>query len=55
MDDKKFFRNTFFPSKQLKTNDDLIEKIIFDADILASLMFGLENGLNFAKEIKTRN
>ncbi len=48
---EKIFRNTFFPIKP-ENVDDLIEKIILDADILASLMFGLEDGMEFAKRLK---
>ena len=47
----KIFRNTYFPLKPTKTNDKL-EKIVLDADILASLMFDISTGLNFAKRIK---
>ena len=35
-----------------KRVDDHVEKIILDADILASLMFGLNVGVEFAEEIK---
>ena len=48
---EKIFKSTFFPINP-ENVDDLIEKIILDADILASLMFGLENGMEFAKRLK---
>ena len=35
-----------------KKVDDHVEKIILDADILASLMFGLNVGVEFAKRLK---
>ena len=48
---KKIFRSTYFPIKPEKV-DDHVEKIILDADILASLMFGLNVGVEFAKRLK---
>ena len=48
---KKIFRSTYFPIKPEKV-DDHIEKIILDADILASLMFGLNVGVEFASRLK---
>ena len=48
---KKIFRSTFFPIKPEKV-DDHVEKIILDADILGSLMFGLNVGVEFAKRLK---
>ena len=47
----KVFRNTFFPMKPNNVNDNL-EKIILDADILASLMFGVDTGIEFATRLK---
>ena len=41
---KKIFRSTFFPIKPEKVEDH-VEKIILDADILGSLMFGLDVGV----------
>ena len=48
---KKIFKSTYFPIKPKKV-DDHVEKIILDADILASLMFGLNVGVEFAKRLK---
>ena len=48
---KRIFRSTYFPVKPEKV-DDHVEKIILDADILASLMFGLNVGVEFAKRLK---
>ena len=48
---KKIFRSTFFPIKPEKV-DDHVEKIILDADILGSLMFGLNVGVEFAERLK---
>ena len=48
---KKIFRSTFFPIKPVFVNDHL-EKIILDADILASLMFGMNTGMTFASRLK---
>ena len=48
---KKIFRSTYFPIKPEKV-DDHVEKIILDADILASLMFGLNVGVEFAERLK---
>ena len=48
---KKIFRSTYFPIKPEKV-DDHIQKIILDADILASLMFGLNVGVEFASRLK---
>jgi len=48
---KKFLEVLFSQSSPENVND-LIEKIILDADILGSLMFGLENGMEFAKRLK---
>ena len=48
---KKIFRSTYFPIKPKKVNDH-VEKIILDADILASLMFGLNVGIEFASRLK---
>ena len=47
---EKIFRSTYFPIKPEKVDDEL-EKIILDADILASLMFGMNTGIKLA-EIK---
>ena len=48
---KKIFRSTFFALKPEKVEDH-VEKIILDADILASLMFGLDVGVEFASRLK---
>ena len=48
---KKIFRSTYFPIKPEKV-DDHVQKIILDADILASLMFGLDVGVEFASRLK---
>ena len=48
---KRIFRSTFFPVKPVSVNDDL-EKIILDADVLASLMFGMNTGITFASRLK---
>ena len=48
---KKIFRSTYFPIKPEKVEDH-VEKIILDADILASLMFGLDVGVQFATRLK---
>ena len=48
---KKIFRSTFFPVKPSHVNDHL-EKIILDADVLASLMFGIKTGMKFASRLK---
>ena len=47
----RIFRNTYFPEKPKKVNDKL-EKIILDADILSSLMFDVNTGLEFARRLK---
>ena len=47
----RIFRNTYFPEKPEKVNDKL-EKIILDADILSSLMFDVNTGLEFARRLK---
>ena len=47
----RIFRSTYFPVKPEKV-DDKIEKIILDADILASLMFGIDVGIELAKRLK---
>ena len=48
---KKIFRSTYFPIKPEKV-DDHVQKIILDSDILASLMFGLDVGVEFASRLK---
>ena len=48
---KKIFRSTYFPIKP-ENVDDHVQKIILDADILASLMFGLNVGVEFASRLK---
>ena len=48
---KKIFRSTYFPIKPEKVEDH-VEKIILDADILSSLMFGLDVGVQFASRLK---
>ena len=47
----KIFQSTYFPVKPEIVIDDL-EKIILDADILASLMFGMRTGIKLAKRLK---
>ena len=47
----RIFRNTYFPEKPKKVYDKL-EKIILDADILSSLMFDVNTGLEFARRLK---
>ena len=47
----KVFRNTFFPIKPENVEDNL-EKIILDADILPSLMFGPQVGVKLASRLK---
>ncbi len=48
---RKIFRSTYFPVKPDIVTDKL-EKIILDADILASLMFGVDCGIEFARRLK---
>ena len=48
---KKIFRSTYFPVKPNFVDDDL-EKIILDAEVLASLMFGMKSGMKFASRLK---
>ncbi len=48
---RRIFLNTYFPNKPAKV-EDVLEKIILDADILASIMFDVATGLNFAKRLK---
>lgn len=48
---KRIFRSTYFPIKPDKVKDN-VEKIILDADILASLMFGAEVGMKLAGRLK---
>ena len=48
---KKIFESTFFPVKPENVEDDL-EKIILDADILSSLMFGPQVGVKLASRLK---
>ena len=48
---EKIFRSTYFPIKPEKVDDEL-EKIILDADILASLMFGMKTGIKLAERLK---
>ena len=48
---RRIFRSTYFPIKPKKVNDN-IEKIILDADILASLIFGSDTGLKLAGRLK---
>ena len=48
---KRIFESTFFPVKPENVVDD-IEKIILDADILASLMFGPRVGVKLAGRLK---
>ena len=48
---KRIFESTFFPVKPENVEDDL-EKIILDADILSSLMFGPQVGVKLASRLK---
>ena len=48
---KRIFESTFFPIKPENVEDDL-EKIILDADILSSLMFGPQVGVKLASRLK---
>lgn len=48
---KRIFRSTYFPIKPDNVLDN-VEKIILDADILASLMFGAEVGMKLAGRLK---
>lgn len=48
---KRIFRSTYFPVKPENVTDN-VEKIILDADILASLMFGAEVGMKLAERLK---
>tara|TARA_B100000029_G_scaffold496404_1_gene562681 strand:- start:400 stop:1119 length:720 start_codon:yes stop_codon:yes gene_type:complete len=48
---QRIFQSTFFLIKPKNVNDNL-EKIILDADVLASLMFGMETGVEFARRLK---
>ena len=48
---KRIFESTFFPIKPENVEDDL-EKIILDADILSSLMFGPKVGVKLAGRLK---
>ena len=48
---KRIFESTFFPIKPENVEDDL-EKIILDADILSSLMFGSQVGVRLARRLK---
>ena len=51
---KRTFESTFFPIKPKNVADDL-EKIILDADILSSLMFGSKSWSKTSWETETRN
>ena len=48
---KRIFESTFFPIQPENVNDDL-EKLILDADILSSLMFGSKVGVKLARRLK---
>ncbi len=48
---KRIFLSTYFPVKPENVNDNL-EKIILDADILSSLMFGPQVGIKLAGRLK---
>ena len=48
---RKIFQSTYFPVKPQKVSDNL-EKIVLDADILASLMFGPSVGMKLAGRLK---
>lgn len=43
--------NTYFPIEPEK-NNDLVEKIILNADLAGSLIFGFRNGLKLAEKLK---
>ena len=48
---KRIFQSTYFPVKPEKVSD-ILEKIILDADILSSLMFGPKVGIKLARRLK---
>ncbi len=48
---KRIFQSTYFPIKPKNVSDNL-EKIILDADILSSLMFGPQVGIKLARRLK---
>ena len=48
---KRIFKSTFFPIQPENVEDNL-EKIILDADILSSLMFGPKVGIKLAGRLK---
>ena len=43
--------NTYFPIIP-KTNNDMVEKIILNADVASSILFGERNGLILTKRLK---
>ncbi len=48
---EKILMNTYFQG-ETKVKNDILEKIILDSDLLSSLIFGFENGLELAKRLK---
>ena len=48
---KRIFQSTYFPVKPEKVSD-ILEKIILDADIVSSLMFGPKVGIKLARRVK---
>jgi hypothetical protein len=47
----KIFKSTYFPLKP-ENVDDKLQKIILDADILASIMFDVDTGLKFTSRLR---
>ena len=47
----RIFRSTYFPIKP-ENDFDNVEKILLDADVLGSLMFGMETGMKLASRLK---
>ncbi len=48
---KRILMNTYFPIIP-KTNNDMVEKIILNADVASSILFGERNGLILTKRLK---
>ena len=47
----RIIKSTYFPIKP-EAVDDYLEKIILDADVIGSLMFGMDSGIEFARRLK---
>ena len=47
----RIIKSTYFPVKP-ETVEDYVEKIILDADVIGSLMFGMDSGIEFARRLK---